>query len=103
MPEIEVIARQWFRKYKGEYIREDLFTAEDLAQEIVVELLDNDFKDKKKIIIQANRIADRLRKRGSIKPVEVPLSQLDRGERGMVNNLFYGDFGEDDYSEESFP
>ena len=102
--EIKRIAQEWFREYKGEYNRVNLFEVEDLEQEIWAELLESPLTSRKGMIAEASRIADKHRKHGSRLPVEIPISQLGRNEKTGIDNLFYGDCpNEDDYGEESYP
>ena len=101
---LKKIAQSWFRKFKGQYNRANLFEVEDLEQEIWAELLESSYVTKEILLREIERICDKHRKRGDRQPVEIPVSQLDRDERAHVNNLFYGiSAGEDDYSEESYP
>jgi len=98
------IARGWFRKFKGQYNRNNLFEVEDLEQEIWAELLESLYVTKETLLREADRICNKHRMRGDRQPVEIPLSQLDKDERAEMNNQFYGiSATEDDYGEESFP
>jgi len=98
------IAQDWFRKFKGEYNRNNLFEVEDLEQEIWAELLESSYATKENLLREVDRICNKHRMRGDRLPVEIPLSQLDKDERSEMNNLFYGiSATEDDYGEESFP
>lgn len=101
---IKQIAQRRFRQYKGEYQRQNLFEVDDLEQEIWAELFESNLIKRDDFLFEAERICDKLRKRGGRRPVEIPISQLNKKERADINNLFYGTGSlEDDYSEESNP
>ena len=66
--EIKRIAQTWFRKYKGEYNRANLFEVEDLEQEIWAELLESSFDNREDMIAGADCIANKHRMRGDRLP-----------------------------------
>ena len=82
----EAVAQDWFRRFRSEYQRVDLFSKEDLAQELWAEWLASGTGDPEKF---ASKMCNRVRMRGSRRPVEIPVSQLGDQERAEIENLFY--------------